>query len=154
MVYLLVSIHISDILVLCVTGPHHVPGIRLLNQLEAAIFECIDYCVVDVCCIINPKGEEKMLYRVQRVLSDPIRGALLLGVLRIGEERCGRALIENGFQEINLVCMRLEDTVGKAALLLLYECLLQRVVDKELGHLLLRVVALHVGKLLKSQSLL
>ena len=71
--------------------------------------------------VVDAEGHEQVLNLLLGVHSGPIRFPRFLSVLRVGEESGRWSLVENRLQEVDLLIVRLEHTVGEATLLLLQE---------------------------------
>lgn len=121
MIDLLVLIHVPKVLIFDIATPKYIPVTVPLNHLEARIFEGINHRIIDVGGVIDAEGHEKVLNLLLGVHSGPIRFPRFLSVLRVGEESGRWSLVENRLQEVDLLIVRLEHTVGEATLLLLQE---------------------------------
>lgn len=151
MIDLLVLIHVPKVFIFDIATPKYIPVAIPLNHLEARILEGINHGIIDVCGVIDAEGHEQVLDLLLWVHPSPIRFSRFLGVLRVGEESSRWSLIEDGLQEVDLLIVRLEHTVGKATLFLLKEHLAKRVVDKEVLNLLHGAKVIQVFQLLSTK---
>jgi hypothetical protein len=126
---LLVLIHVPKVFIFDIATPKDIPVTVPLDHLEARILEGIYYGIIYVRGVVDAEGHEKVLYLLLGVHPCPIRVSRFLGVLRVGEEGSRWSLVEDRLQEVYLLVVRLEHTVGEATLLLLQEHLAQWVVD-------------------------
>ena len=94
-----------------------------LDHCEACAFTGVDHRVVYVSRVRDAERHVQVLDFFSCVDSDPVGNALDPHIARVLEKGHWRSALEDGLQESDLLCVRLEHGVGQASLLFLDEFL-------------------------------
>ena len=118
----LISVETFYIISSNIAGPLDIKiVIFTFHHIETGILACIDHSVVYMSSVGNFEGHKQCLERITSVSLDSIRSPVKLHIAWIWEESRWWSVRVYRFEEVDLLSVRLEDTVGETCLLSLYE---------------------------------